>query len=110
MRSYVGLFRSNGAGGWSVSFPDLPGCKAEGADFRMAFHQAAERLATHLAEMDRPPRPRSAMELTLDAAGDPVLARSFVNAVMHTVTPSEPLDAVPVALPRGPTPVPAMHA
>lgn len=109
MRSYVGLFRGNGAGGWSVSFPDLPGCEAEGADFRSAHDRAAERLATHLAEMDRPPRPRSAMELTLDAAGDPALARSFVNAVMHAVTPSEPLDAVPLASRRGSTPVPAMH-
>lgn len=110
MRNYVGLFRSNGAGGWSVSFPDLPGCEAEGADFRMALDHAAERLAGHLAEMDRPPRPRSAMELTLDAAGDPALARSFVNAVMHMVAPSEPPQTLPMAARRGSTPVPAIHA
>lgn len=110
MRSYVGLFRSDRSGGWTVSFPDLPGCTAEGTDFRSALDHAAEQLASHLAGMDRPPRPRSAMELTLDAAGDPALARSFVNAVMHTVVPLERPDVAPMAVRRGSTPVPAMHA
>ena len=87
--SYVGLFRALPNGDWRVGFPDLPGCEAKGKSFKEVFEAARHALSAHLKELGGPwPRPRSIAELMIDARGDWLLCRAFVDAVIHSVEPA----------------------
>ena len=97
--SYVALFKVLPKDKWQVTFPDLPGCAARGDSFKAATEAARKALARHFADLDGPrPRARSPQELLLDAQGDWVLCRQFVDAVMHPVSPSDEDGLAPLEL------------
>lgn len=99
---YIGLFRALPRGKWRVTFPDLPGCVAEGGSFKEVFERARRALTDHLAELDdldEPrPRPRSTAELMIDGQRDWMLCREFVDAVMHPVDPLPAVEMAPIDL------------
>jgi predicted RNase H-like HicB family nuclease len=52
MYTYVAILVPDAeAGGYSVLFPDLPGCATQGEDMNSAFSAATEALAGHIAVM-----------------------------------------------------------
>jgi predicted RNase H-like HicB family nuclease len=70
-RPYVSVVHRTGRSGYSVSFPDLPGCTSRGKTVDEAMQAAREALDRHL---DR-----------LRAAGGPVPeARDFHSVIMST--------------------------
>ena len=98
---YIGLFTTPMPGSWRVSFPDLPGCEASGKSFQDAFYAARQLLTDRLKQSDQPaPRPRSTVELLIDAQRDSRLRQQLVNAAMHPISPDgaekelAPLDLV----------------
>lgn len=48
---YLAILVPESSGGWSVLFPDLPGCATHGATVREAQAMAAEAADLHLASM-----------------------------------------------------------
>jgi predicted RNase H-like HicB family nuclease len=105
---YIALFRALPRDNWQVIFPDLPGCEASGKSFKEAFHAARRTLARHLSDLEiPPPRPRSSAELLIDAQGDWVLCRQFVDAIMHPVSADDdelaPAELVAMASVSNPT-------
>jgi predicted RNase H-like HicB family nuclease len=97
--SYIALFKALPKDKWQVTFPDLPGCEARGDSFKAATEAAGMALARHLGDLDGPrPRPRTVEELLLDARGDWVLCRQFVDAVMLPVSPAEEDGLAPLEL------------
>jgi len=48
MKKYIALFEYDEAGGYAVTFPDLPGLASAGDDYDEAFRMAHEALALHL--------------------------------------------------------------
>ena len=80
MIRYVGLFRCLQDDHWQVTFPDLPGCLARGETFQEAYESARDALADELIAADGPPRPRTTLEIILDARKDPALGRALVWA------------------------------
>jgi predicted RNase H-like HicB family nuclease len=62
MRSYIAILIPERAGGYSVFFPDLPGCVTQGEDMAEAQEMAAEALSGWLAVAfdhgDQIPAPR----------------------------------------------------
>ena len=64
MKKYIALFEyEDGKNGYSVVFPDLPGCFSAGDDYDDAYRMAHEALAFHLdgmaAEGMKIPEPRT---------------------------------------------------
>jgi predicted RNase H-like HicB family nuclease len=59
--TYLAAFEPNSSGGYSVYFPDLPGCVGCGDDYESAYQDAVEALALHLYGMmkDGDPVPAS---------------------------------------------------
>jgi len=79
----------------------LPGCEASGKSFKDVFHSARKVLTARLKQSDGPaPRPRSTVELLIDAQRDSCLRQQLVNAAMHPIKPDgaekelAPLDLV----------------
>ncbi|MEJ8546617.1 type II toxin-antitoxin system HicB family antitoxin [Brevibacillus borstelensis] len=62
---YPAVFDPNENGGYTVTFPDLPGCVTEGDNLDDALLMAAEAMALHLYGMERD--------------GDPIPAASKVG-------------------------------
>lgn len=50
---YPAIFEVNEHGGYTVTFPDLPGCVTEGNNLDNALQMAAEAMALHLYGMER---------------------------------------------------------
>ena len=50
---YPAIFDPNELGGYTITFPDLPGCVTQGATIDNALHMAAEAMALHLYGMER---------------------------------------------------------
>jgi predicted RNase H-like HicB family nuclease len=50
---YPAIFDPNEHGGYTVTFPDLPGCITEGDNLDDALRMAAEAMALHLYGMER---------------------------------------------------------
>lgn len=48
MKSYIAAFLPEQEGGYSVLFPDLPGCNSCGDDLQESFAMSVEALAGHL--------------------------------------------------------------
>jgi len=70
-RPYVSVLHRAGRTGYTVAFPDVPGCTATGRTVDQAMRNAREALDRHLAE--------------LAAAGKPVPApRDFHAVIMST--------------------------
>ncbi|PDO10760.1 MAG: pilus assembly protein HicB [Candidatus Reconcilbacillus cellulovorans] len=70
---YPAIFDPNELGGYTVTFPDLPGCVTEGDTLEEALKMAAEAMALHLYGMERdgdeipPPSDPSKVRLPEDA-------------------------------------------
>ncbi|MFY9134709.1 MAG: type II toxin-antitoxin system HicB family antitoxin [Bacillota bacterium] len=50
---YPAVFDPNECGGYTITFPDLPGCVTEGDTLDDAIRMASEALALHLYGMER---------------------------------------------------------
>ena len=48
MKRYFAIFQPQKEGGYTVTFPDLPGCITEGDDYDDAVNNAAEALALYI--------------------------------------------------------------
>lgn len=72
MQSYVAILIPEKAGGYSVLFPDLPGCATQGENMAEAQEMAVEALSGWIAvtlEHDEPvPQPRSLATIKNDKA------------------------------------------
>ncbi len=67
-KQYIALFEyEDGEKGYSVVFPDFPGCVSAGDDFNDAVRMAHEALALHISEMkadgEKIPEPRTLEEI-----------------------------------------------
>jgi len=51
--TYFGVFEPCNDGGYSVYFPDLPGCASAGGDLEDSQHNAAEALSLHIYGMEK---------------------------------------------------------
>ena len=51
--TYFAVYEPNGAGGYGVYFPDLPGCASVGDDFEHAQMMAKEVLELHIYGMEK---------------------------------------------------------
>lgn len=49
---YPAIFKPESVGGYSVNFPDLPGCITEGEDLNQALEMAQEVLGLFLATLE----------------------------------------------------------
>ena len=95
--AYIGLFTAAGSGNWRVTFPDLPGCAVWGNSFKDVFLSARKVLTERLQHSDRlPPRPRSTVELLIDAQRDGTLRQQLVNAAMHPIEPASAKELAPL--------------
>jgi predicted RNase H-like HicB family nuclease len=70
MAHYIAVLVPERSGGWTVLFPDLPGCASQGETLDEAIAMAADALAGHLAVArdcdDAIPMPRSADDIRSD--------------------------------------------
>src|SRR5690349_4004216 len=70
MRHYIAVLVAEDDGGWSVLFPDFPGCATQGETMDEALEMAHEALAGHVASMlahgDTLPNPRSLEQIKAD--------------------------------------------
>ncbi len=48
MKNYIALFEENGKGGYSIVFPDFPGCISAGDSYNEALKMAHEALSFHI--------------------------------------------------------------
>lgn len=68
---YLAVLEPDGAGGYGVYYPDLPGCISAGDDLAEALDNAAEALGLHLYGMEQDgediPSPSKSIELEADA-------------------------------------------
>lgn len=67
-KQYIALFEfEDGQNGYSVVFPDFPGCVSAGDDFNDAVRMAHEALALHISAMkadgEKIPEPRTLEEI-----------------------------------------------
>lgn len=67
-KQYIALFEyEDGQNGYSVVFPDFPGCVSAGDDFNEAVRMAHEALALHISAMkadgEKIPEPRTLEEI-----------------------------------------------
>lgn len=51
--TFAAVFEKEADGGYSVSFPQLPGCYTQGDDFEQARRMAAEAMSLHLYGMEK---------------------------------------------------------
>jgi len=76
---YIGFLRKTPGRSFEISFPDLPGCMAEGHSLEHASHMASGALADHLAELRRegqpipPPSPAQALAYSPERNGASLL-------------------------------------
>lgn len=85
---YPAIFDPNENGGFTVTFPDLPGCITEGNNMDDTLAMAAEALALHLYGMERDgdqiPNPSKPAEVQLHDDADP---GAFVTLVQARTKP-----------------------
>ena len=95
--AYIGLLTVAGSGNWRVSFPDIPGCVVWGDSFKDAYLSARKVLTERLQHSDRPlPRPRSTVDLLIDAQRDSAFRQQLVNAAMHPIEPESAKELAPL--------------
>jgi len=67
IKEYIALFEYvDGEAGYSVMFPDFPGCITSGDDFDDAYKMAMEALALHTSDEKTIPKPRTLEEIKKD--------------------------------------------
>lgn len=70
--TYLAIFEPDGAGGYGVYFPDLPGCISNGASLEEAQLEAADALGLHLYGLENDgehvPEPSKALEADPETA------------------------------------------
>lgn len=80
---YPAIFDPNENNGFTITFPDLPGCITEGDDLDEALLMAAEAMALHLYGMERDgddiPHPSAPADVSLEDS-DPGAFVSLVQA------------------------------
>jgi predicted RNase H-like HicB family nuclease len=85
---YPAVFDPNENGGYTVTFPDLPGCVTEGDNLDEALLMAAEAMALHLYGMERDgdeiPEPSKPSDVTLPEDVD---KDAFVTLVQARTEP-----------------------
>lgn len=83
---YPAIFDPNELGGYTVTFPDLPGCVTEGENLEEALKMAAEAMALHLYGMDQEgdeiPTPSNPAEVQIPEYADPGAFVTLIRA--HT--------------------------
>ena len=63
IKEYIALFEYDDGPGYSVVFPDWPGCITAGDDFDDAYKMAIEALALHTSDETELPEPRTLEEI-----------------------------------------------
>ena len=58
LKNYIALFEANENGGYSVVFPDFPGCISAGDSYEDAYIMAHEALSCH-TDGEKLPKPRT---------------------------------------------------
>lgn len=85
---YPAIFDPNENGGYTVTFPDLPGCVTEGDDLDDALRMAAEAMALHLYGMERDgdaiPEPSKPVDVELPEDAAP---GAFVTLIQARTEP-----------------------
>ncbi|MDN5375540.1 MAG: hypothetical protein PWQ39_580 [Thermacetogenium sp.] len=85
---YPAIFDPNEHGGYTVTFPDLPGCVTEGDTLDEALKMAAEAMALHLYGMeedgDEIPVPSNPVEVKLPEDASP---GAFVTLIQARTEP-----------------------
>lgn len=80
---YPAIFDPNENNGFTITFPDLPGCITEGDDLDEALLMAAEAMALHLYGLERDgddiPHPSAPADVSLEDS-DPGAFVSLVQA------------------------------
>jgi predicted RNase H-like HicB family nuclease len=80
---YPAIFHKEEVGGYSVSFPDLPGCFSEGDTLEEAENAAREALELHLycMERDGEPIPDASDDIDVERGDFVVLISAWMDAV-----------------------------
>ncbi len=88
---YLAILVPESTGGWSVLFPDLPGCATHGATVREAQAMAAGAADLHLATMRERglaiPVPRSLEAIRADAEWAEGRGINWSEAVVSIIKP-----------------------
>jgi predicted RNase H-like HicB family nuclease len=70
MRHYIAILITEDEGGWSVVFPDFPGCATQGETVDEAIEMAHDALAGHVASKqahgEKLPEPRTLEQIKAD--------------------------------------------
>lgn len=81
---YPAIFDPNEDDGYTVTFPDLPGCVTEGDNLNEAMEMAAEAMALHLYGMERDgdiiPDASSPADVQLPKDADPSAFVTLISA------------------------------
>jgi len=75
---YPAIFQQDG-GYVMVTFPDLPGCHTQGADFNEAYRCAREALGLHLDDLKNPPVASDISSLQSPSGGYVMLIESDIT-------------------------------
>ena len=85
---YPAIFDPNELGGYTVTFPDLPGCVTEGDNLEEALKMASEAMALHLYGMeqdgDEIPTPSNPAEVQIP---DDTSPGAFVTLIQARIEP-----------------------
>ncbi|CAB3395079.1 type II toxin-antitoxin system HicB family antitoxin [Kyrpidia spormannii] len=85
---YPAIFDPNELGGYTVTFPDLPGCVTEGDNLEEALKMASEAMALHLYGMeqdgDEIPTPSNPAEVQIP---DDTSSGAFVTLIQARTEP-----------------------
>jgi len=86
---YPALFEENDGDGYTVTFPDLPGCITEGDAEEEAVTNATEALGLHLWGMERDhdeiPAPSSLHDIVITTGQAVVFIRANMRPMRHTM-------------------------
>lgn len=99
--TYQGVFEPTADGGFSVYFPDLPGCASYGATLDGAQKNARDALGLHLYGMEKDGDPIPAPSSTPEI--DPETAPGYVVCPV-TVSPRQVRDVLDSRTKSGNTP------
>jgi predicted RNase H-like HicB family nuclease len=93
---YTAIVEGGDGDGFSVFFPDVPGCYSHGATIQAAAENAAEALALYFEDSDERPAPTPVDAVTVDP--DVVVAAKILVPAPDT---DGPIERYTVTLPSG---------
>lgn len=86
---YPAIFEDNNGDGFTVTFPDLPGCITEGDTEEQAYANAVEALELHLWGMERDhdeiPAPSSIRDIVIEPGQVVVLIRANMRLMRRNM-------------------------